>query len=212
METRRQPNGVVTATKQPMFVHAMLCGAAWKGLTTAVSCASVVGMKTRPNTGIIAAGLEQPCSYAVVSQAGCARPLTRATPQGRRCYTGQHDGNTKPNRSNPQQHTTVHSWQRKCDENSKYETQSEKSATLSEMPTMRTSLNSISPQAEQTNVAVLARQVSQSRQSVCDLTLCFLGASEEISFASEFVCGANADEDAGARNFLCVWRRMSTRE
>ena len=97
-------------------------------------------MKTRPNTGGVATGVVQPCSYAVVSQAGCAHPPTRAAPQGRRCYTGQHDGNTKPSRSNPQQHTTVHSQQGKCDENSKYETQSEKSATLSDMTTMRTGL------------------------------------------------------------------------
>lgn len=44
-------------------------------MTTAVSCASVVGMKTRPNTGSAAAGVVQPCSYAVVSQAGAPTRL-----------------------------------------------------------------------------------------------------------------------------------------
>ena len=167
MKTRMQTNGVTGVAAQSLSPHVPSHDIAEERLTNGVRCASVVGMKTRPNTGGVATGVVQPCSYAVVSQAGCAHPPTRAAPQGRRCYTGQHDGNTKPSRSNPQQHITVHSQQGKCDETSKYETQSEKSATLSEMTTMRTGFRaSDHRQSRRTSLFSPGRYPNRSSQYV----------------------------------------------
>lgn len=75
METRRQSNGVATATTQPMSAHAMLCGATGKRLATAARYARVVGMK-RPNTGGAAAGTAQTCSSGFPSHGVTSiRPL-----------------------------------------------------------------------------------------------------------------------------------------
>ena len=76
METRRQSNGVATATTQPMSAHAMLCGTAGKRLATAARYARVVGMKTRPNTGGAAAGTAQTSSSGFPSHGVTSiRPL-----------------------------------------------------------------------------------------------------------------------------------------
>jgi len=70
MEAQRQANGMTVATAQPLSPHVSSHGIAGERLTNGVRCASLVGMKTRPNAGSVSAGVAQPRSYDFVSQAG----------------------------------------------------------------------------------------------------------------------------------------------
>lgn len=103
MESHGQANGAAIAAAHLMSPHSAWHGVAGKWLVSGIICTRVVSMKTRPNTGSVATGVVQLYSYAVVSQAERVHSTTRATPQGRRCYTRQHGIGTRPNGSHLQQ-------------------------------------------------------------------------------------------------------------
>ena len=65
-----QANGVTGVAAQPLSPHVPSHGIAEERLTNGVRCASLVGMKTRPNVGSVSAWVAQPRSYDFLSQAG----------------------------------------------------------------------------------------------------------------------------------------------